>query len=139
MNIDKRALSHQRKQIFKCKSVLKKRKCGQSAHISRHEWILFLMCLTLPYLSKCQYSTHDPRWYSREGDFNYQWPNPGDPEYRYIFFHFYSFRNARCQLVIWCANSIKITKAKIQTNVLCKNINNETSLVGRLQTASMQI
>lgn len=29
-----------------------------------------------------QYSTRDPRFYSREGDFNYKWPNPGDPDYR---------------------------------------------------------
>lgn len=29
-----------------------------------------------------QYSTRDPRFYSREGDYNYKWPNPGDPDYR---------------------------------------------------------
>lgn len=31
-------------------------------------------------------STRDPRFYSREGDYNYQWPNPGDPEYRWVLF-----------------------------------------------------
>lgn len=29
-----------------------------------------------------QVVTRDPRFYSREGDYSYQWPNPGDPEYR---------------------------------------------------------
>uniref|UniRef100_A0A182TIQ4 Secreted protein n=1 Tax=Anopheles melas TaxID=34690 RepID=A0A182TIQ4_9DIPT len=36
------------------------------------------------------YTTRDPRWYSREGDFNYKIPNPGDPEYRT-----YTFNNRR--------------------------------------------
>uniref|UniRef100_A0AAG5DBH6 Carboxylesterase type B domain-containing protein n=1 Tax=Anopheles atroparvus TaxID=41427 RepID=A0AAG5DBH6_ANOAO len=36
------------------------------------------------------HTTRDPRWYSREGDFNYKVPNPGDPEYRT-----YTFNNRR--------------------------------------------
>lgn len=87
--------NNQRKQIFKSKSVLKKRKSSlqlwprdSGVFVGfpslSHRWCIFLVLLLLPYLSECQYSTRDPRWYSREGDYNYgyQWPNPGDPEYR---------------------------------------------------------
>lgn len=33
--------------------------------------------------------TRDPRFYSRVGDKDYQWPNPGDPNYRYKLFKFF--------------------------------------------------
>lgn len=85
---DRIAMNHQRKQqIFKCKSVLKKRKrqpAIQCRHIDKeYKWILCaFVVLILPYLCECQFTTRDPRWYSRQGDFNYQWPNPGDPDYR---------------------------------------------------------
>lgn len=87
---DRIAMNHQRKQqISKCKSVLKKRKRRQptkviQCHIDgEYKWILCaFVALVLPYLCECQFTTRDPRWYSREGDFNYQWPNPGDPDYR---------------------------------------------------------
>lgn len=79
MNHDASAVNHQRKPIFKCKSVLKKRKCIQKTW---HKWMLCSLLLAMPYLCDCQFEPRDPRWYSREGDFNYQWPNPGDPEYR---------------------------------------------------------
>lgn len=72
----------QRKQIFKSKSVLKKRKNVWN-FIEKHRWCISLVFLTLPYLSECQlYPTRDPRWYSREGDYNYHWPSPGDSDYR---------------------------------------------------------
>lgn len=29
--------------------------------------------------------TRDPRYYNREGNFNFNWPNPGDPDYRYLW------------------------------------------------------
>lgn len=74
---------NQKEQIFKSKSILKKRKFTWTISES-HQW--FTICLAfsiLPCMIECQlYPTRDPRWYSREGDYNYQWPNPGDPEYR---------------------------------------------------------
>lgn len=73
--------NNQKNQIFKSKSVLKKRK-SLWTQIECNKWNFCLVFLTLPCLIKCQYPTRDPRWYSREGDYNYQWPNPGDPEYR---------------------------------------------------------
>lgn len=85
MYYDKRAINHRRTQILKCKSVLKKRKFNRITPIYWHNWLFSVLFLILPYLCECQYPTRDPRWYSREGDYNYQWPNPGDPEYRYFF------------------------------------------------------
>lgn len=41
----------------------------------------FVILYTMTTVS-AQFTPRDPRWYSREGDFNYKWPNPGDPEYR---------------------------------------------------------
>lgn len=80
---DTDAVNHQRKKMFKCKSVLKKRKCIQTIEFhSWHKWMLCTALFALPYLCECQFEPRDPRWYSREGDFNYKWPNPGDPEYR---------------------------------------------------------
>lgn len=84
MNHDERALNHHRKQIFKSKSVLKKRKLTRTIRLNLHKWIFCATFFALPYLSECQFPTRDPRWYSREGDYNYQWPNPGDPEYRLV-------------------------------------------------------
>ncbi|XP_055307526.1 neuroligin-like protein glit-1 [Sitodiplosis mosellana] len=49
--------------------------------------MLCVVFLALPYLCECQYPTRDPRWYRREGDYKYQWPNPGDPEYRTYTFN----------------------------------------------------
>lgn len=43
--------------------------------------IVCVLCVLLP-IAYGQMVTRDPRFYSREGDLNYQWPNPGDPEYR---------------------------------------------------------
>lgn len=40
--------------------------------------ILLVECLQQSY---AQAVTRDPRFYSREGDFNFKWPNPGDPDY----------------------------------------------------------
>lgn len=73
----------QRDQIFKSKSVLKKRKTIVRDSNSMYFWCITIVLITLPYLSECQmYPTRDPRWYSREGDYNYLWPNPGDSDYR---------------------------------------------------------
>ena len=44
-------------------------------------FIVVSFCILVP-ISYGQLVTRDPRFYSREGDFNYKWPNPGDPEYR---------------------------------------------------------
>lgn len=80
--------NNDKKQIFKSKSVLKKRKYRQNDVIVSglpsiaNRWCIFLVLLILPYLCECQWTTRDPRWYSREGDYNYRWPDPGDPEYR---------------------------------------------------------
>lgn len=82
---DSNLRSDKRKQILKSKSVLKKRKnCFGDGN-----WTTtFILCLAaLPCMIECQFSTRDPRWYSREGDYNYQWPNPGDPEYRWELFY----------------------------------------------------
>lgn len=78
---DNNLRSGKRKQILKSKSVLKKRK---NHFVDGGKWpSIFVLCFAvLPCMIECQYSTRDPRWYSREGDYNYQWPNPGDPEYR---------------------------------------------------------
>lgn len=70
--------NNKKEQIFKSKSILKKRKYAWT----HSEWHICLVFLILPSLINCQFPTRDPRWYSREGDYNYQWPNPGDPEYR---------------------------------------------------------
>lgn len=43
--------------------------------------VLCVLCVLVP-ITYGQMVTRDPRFYSREGDLNYQWPNPGDPEYR---------------------------------------------------------
>lgn len=81
---NRNACNCQRKQIFKSKSVLKKRKNAWMLYVEKHHrWCISLVFLILPYLCECQYyPTRDPRWYSREGDYNYQWPNPGDTDYR---------------------------------------------------------
>lgn len=49
-----------------------------------HSYCAFVIVLfVLPMLASCQFfSTRDPRYYNREGDFHYRWPNPGDPDYR---------------------------------------------------------
>lgn len=77
--IDDNRRSDKRKQILKSKSVLKKRKYRKFCD---GQWTtIFMLCFAvLPCLIECQFSTRDPRWYSREGE--YPWPNPGDPEYR---------------------------------------------------------
>lgn len=74
----------QRDQIFKSKSVLKKRKATPASGAPQlYLWCITVVLFTLPYLSECElYPTRDPRWYSREGDYNYPWPNPGDTDYR---------------------------------------------------------
>lgn len=44
-----------------------------------------IILFVLPMLANGQisiFSTRDPRYYNREGDFHYRWPNPGDPDYR---------------------------------------------------------
>lgn len=55
-----------------------KRKKVQNILIYSSVCVIFLW---IPFVSS-QWTTRDPRWYSREGDFKYKWPNPGDPEYR---------------------------------------------------------
>lgn len=43
----------------------------------------FVILVLLPSLVSGQFwTTRDPRYYNREGDFHYKWPNPGDPDYR---------------------------------------------------------
>ncbi|XP_055594157.1 acetylcholinesterase isoform X2 [Uranotaenia lowii] len=51
-----------------------------------------LIGVTLLIVTVCGqfHTTRDPRWYSREGDFNYHLPNPGDPDYRT-----YTYNNRR--------------------------------------------
>lgn len=44
--------------------------------------VLSVCIICLPAITNGQAVTRDPRFYSREGDYNYKWPNPGDPEYR---------------------------------------------------------
>lgn len=76
--------NNQKNQIFKSKSVLKKRKfAGTFCEVNY--WHICLVLSFLPCFIKCQYPTRDPRWYSREGEYGYHWPNPGDPEYRYAY------------------------------------------------------
>lgn len=44
-------------------------------------WVV-VICVLLQILSKhTEAQTRDPRFYSRPG-VDYQWPNPGDPDYR---------------------------------------------------------
>lgn len=43
---------------------------------------LSVCVILMPAITNGQAVTRDPRFYSREGDYNYKWPNPGDPEYR---------------------------------------------------------
>lgn len=49
-------------------------------------WTAFVLLLSAAICAvNGQYhTTRDPRWYSREGDYNYHLPNPGDPDYRYV-------------------------------------------------------
>lgn len=72
-----------RTRTLKMKSVLKRRKyCWL---LIDNDLVLVLVCLLsigLPFSVDGQFPTRDPRWYSREGDYNQFWPNPGDPEYR---------------------------------------------------------
>lgn len=49
--------------------------------VNQTMWCCAIVIALLPIIVG-QYSTRDPRFYSREGDFNYKWPNPGDPDYR---------------------------------------------------------
>lgn len=49
--------------------------------VNKISWFCTIVIALLPIVVG-QYSTRDPRFYSREGDFNYKWPNPGDPDYR---------------------------------------------------------
>lgn len=49
--------------------------------VNQSMWWCAIVIALLPIIVG-QYSTRDPRFYSREGDFNYKWPNPGDPDYR---------------------------------------------------------
>lgn len=49
--------------------------------VNRISWFCTIVIVLLPIVVG-QYTTRDPRFYSREGDFNYKWPNPGDPDYR---------------------------------------------------------
>lgn len=44
-------------------------------------WCCTVLIALLP-IAIGQYTTRDPRFYSREGDYSYKWPNPGDPDYR---------------------------------------------------------
>lgn len=44
-------------------------------------WCCTIVIALLPIVAG-QYTTRDPRFYSREGDYSYKWPNPGDPDYR---------------------------------------------------------
>lgn len=41
-----------------------------------------VLCLSIIIVNGQIYPTRDPRFYSREGDLSYKWPNPGDPDYR---------------------------------------------------------
>lgn len=58
-----------------------KRKKSVNLIVNRFTWCCTIVIALLP-ITVGQYSTRDPRFYSREGDFNYKWPNPGDPDYR---------------------------------------------------------
>lgn len=52
---------------------------------TRHCIFVIFVLIVLPMLANGQisiFSTRDPRYYNREGDFHYRWPNPGDPDYR---------------------------------------------------------
>ncbi|XP_037047980.1 cholinesterase isoform X2 [Bradysia coprophila] len=49
-------------------------------------WCCTIVIALLPIVAG-QYTTRDPRFYSREGDFTYKWPNPGDPDYRTYTFN----------------------------------------------------
>lgn len=74
-----------KEQIMKSKSILKKRRkmLHFNGAIQNLQYcVLIVFCFLLPSYIQCQYTPHDPRFYSREGDYNYHWPNPGDPEYR---------------------------------------------------------
>lgn len=75
-----------KEQIMKSKSILKKRRkvLQFNGAIQSLQYCMFIVfCFLLPRLIECQYSPHqDPRYYNREGDYSYHWPNPGDPEYR---------------------------------------------------------
>lgn len=74
---------HSDTQIRKSKSVLKKRKHILNDGGVGNWMMLCVWCFSiLPSVIECQFTPRDPRWYSREGDYNYHWPSPGDPEYR---------------------------------------------------------
>lgn len=52
---------------------------------TRLRWItvgLLVVASQLIDIGQAQAVTRDPRFYSREGDYNFKWPNPGDPDYR---------------------------------------------------------
>ncbi len=55
----------------------------KSTFVVNHQiaWCCTIVIALLPIVVG-QWTTRDPRFYSREGDYNYKWPNPGDPDYR---------------------------------------------------------
>lgn len=57
-------------------------RCRRSSGVAGLGAVALLLCAWMACAANGQFVTRDPRFYSREGDFNYKWPNPGDPEYR---------------------------------------------------------
>ncbi|XP_058446589.1 acetylcholinesterase isoform X1 [Malaya genurostris] len=58
----------------------------------------FLLCYSTYGVGGQYHTTRDPRWYSREGDYSYHLPNPGDPDYRSLIgtsYGTYTYNNRR--------------------------------------------
>lgn len=78
------------KSIYRCYSNIIKtkfsfNKCGKLKLNVKNSVlfvILIIICVKSAYCQYPSYTTRDPRWYSREGVFDYFPPNPGDPDYK---------------------------------------------------------
>jgi len=75
------------KNIYKNNNNIYKRNMNYNYVNKKSELIIYnlLLCLCIISYFNCvtgQAITRDPRFYSREGVFDYNPPNPGDPDYR---------------------------------------------------------
>lgn len=73
----------------KCKKrihlrIFKKEKWKLFTFNNYYMTIFFIELIFLIIINNVKGQTRDPRFYSREGDRNFKWPNPGDPDYRYV-------------------------------------------------------
>lgn len=77
-NVDQKTVD----QLLKCTKAIRIQNFKYRDKLKISTMLVIAFCLVLSNICGIKAQTRDPRFFSRPGVNDYNWPNPGDPDYR---------------------------------------------------------